>query len=137
MKNSPHRGDWKNKLEKMLCTLRLTLTSWIWRDHDMSVATVCNFPVVNNQKASLQPNILRKLADCRRAEQRMRQPKLSVLKPVRIRDKIDPPHQLVCHKRRLNGGGPASETGKNEAPCHSRCGTIKNPSLLKSPEREA
>jgi hypothetical protein len=47
--------------------------------------------------------------------------------PVRIRVRIDPPHPVVCRKRRLNGGGLSDETGKAEAPCHSRCGTIKIP----------
>jgi hypothetical protein len=33
--------------------------------------------------------------------------------PVRIRVRIDPPHPLVCRKRRLNGpSGPSDETGK-------------------------
>jgi hypothetical protein len=40
--------------------------------------------------------------------------------PVRIRVRIDPPHPLVCRKRRLNG-----RTFRTEVPCHSRCGTIK------------
>jgi hypothetical protein len=33
---------------------------------------------------------------------------------VRIRVRIDPPHPIVCRKRRLNGGGPSDETGKTE-----------------------
>jgi hypothetical protein len=58
--------------------------------------------------------------------------------PLRIRVRIDPPHPLVCRKRRLNGGGPSDETGKTEVPCHSRCGTIKiRRSLFKGPERRA
>jgi Fe-S-cluster containining protein len=41
--------------------------------------------------------------------------------PVRIQARIDLPRPLVCRKR------PSDETGKTEAPCHSRCGTIKIP----------
>jgi hypothetical protein len=53
--------------------------------------------------------------------------------PVRIRNRIDPPHLLVCRKKRLNGvdRGPSDETGKTEAPCHGRCGTIKIPPYSK------
>jgi hypothetical protein len=47
--------------------------------------------------------------------------------PMRIRVRIGPPHPLACRKKRSNGGGPSDETEKTEAPCHSRCGTIKIP----------
>ena len=52
--------------------------------------------------------------------------------PVRVRVRIDPPHPLVCRKRRLNGGGPSDETAKTEVPCHNRCGTIKIPPYAKA-----
>jgi hypothetical protein len=39
---------------------------------------------------------------------------------VRIRVRIDPPHPLVCRKRRLNGGDPSDETGKTKVPCVNR-----------------
>ena len=32
---------------------------------------------------------------------------------------------VVCRKRRLNKDDSLGETVKTEAPCHSRCGTIK------------
>jgi hypothetical protein len=52
---------------------------------------------------------------------------------VRIRVSIDSPHPLVCRKRRLQEwGGPSDKTGKTEAPCHSRCGTIKIPPCSKA-----
>jgi hypothetical protein len=40
--------------------------------------------------------------------------------PVRIRFRIDLPNPLA-----IDWGGPSDETGKTEAPCHSRCGAIK------------
>jgi hypothetical protein len=52
--------------------------------------------------------------------------------PVRIRVRIDPPHPLVCRKKRLNRGGLSDETEKTEAPSHSRCGTIKIPPCSKA-----
>jgi hypothetical protein len=55
--------------------------------------------------------------------------------PVRIQVRIDPPHPLVCRKRRLNG---ADETGKTEAPAMSQqVWHDKDPFLLKGPERRA
>jgi hypothetical protein len=57
-------------------------------------------------------------------------PKSRIL--VRIRVRINPPHPLVCRKRRLNGGDPSEETGKTEVPCHSRCCTIKIPPCSKA-----
>jgi hypothetical protein len=53
---------------------------------------------------------------------------ISYYLPVGTRVGIDSPHPVVRHKRRLNGtewGGPSDETGKTEAPCQSRCGTMK------------
>jgi hypothetical protein len=50
-----------------------------------------------------------------------------------IRVRIDPPHNRVCRKRRLNESGPSDETGKTESPCHSRCDTIK---MLSGPDAE-
>jgi hypothetical protein len=46
--------------------------------------------------------------------------------------RIDPPHSLVCRKRRLSGDRPLDKTGKTEAPCHSRCGKIKIPYCSKA-----
>jgi hypothetical protein len=51
---------------------------------------------------------------------------------VRIRVRIDPPHPLVCRKRRLNGAVLRMRPKKTEAPCHSRCGTIKIPPCSKA-----
>jgi hypothetical protein len=49
-----------------------------------------------------------------------------LLQLVRIRVRIDPPHPLICRNlEATEWGGPSDETGKTEAPCHSRCGTIK------------
>jgi hypothetical protein len=55
-----------------------------------------------------------------------------VILPVRIRVRIDPPHPLVCRKRRLNG---AVLQMRPEKP-RSRV-TAGDPSLLKGPERRA
>jgi hypothetical protein len=52
--------------------------------------------------------------------------------PVRIRVRIDLPHPLVCHKRRLNGAVLRIRPEKTEVPCHSRCGTIKIPHCSKA-----
>jgi hypothetical protein len=49
---------------------------------------------------------------------------LDLVQPVRNQVRTDPPHPLVCRRSRLNGGGLSDETGKTEAPYHSRCGTI-------------
>jgi hypothetical protein len=51
---------------------------------------------------------------------------------VRIRVRIDPPHPLVCRKRRLNGAVLRMRPEKTEVPCHSRCGTIKIPPCSKA-----
>jgi hypothetical protein len=52
---------------------------------------------------------------------------------MRIRVRISPLHPLVCRKRRLNGAVlRMRSTGKTEAPCHSRCGTIKIPICSKA-----
>jgi hypothetical protein len=40
-----------------------------------------------------------------------------------IRVRIDSPHPLLCRKWRLNVA--VLETRNTEAPCHSRCGTIR------------
>jgi hypothetical protein len=52
--------------------------------------------------------------------------------PVRIRDRIDPPHPLVCRKRRLNGAVLRIRAEKTKAPYHSRYGTIKIPPCSKT-----
>jgi hypothetical protein len=51
--------------------------------------------------------------------------------PVKIRVRIDPPHPLVCLKRRLNGRSFGWDR-KNRDPCHSRCGTMKIPPCSKA-----
>jgi hypothetical protein len=53
-------------------------------------------------------------------------------KPTRIRVRIDPPHPLVCRKRRLNGA-----VRKNRGPMSQQVWHDKDPSLLKGPERRA
>jgi hypothetical protein len=53
-----------------------------------------------------------------------------ILKRIRVR--IDPPHPLLCRKRRLNGAVLRMRPGKPEAPCHSRCGPIKIPPCSKA-----
>ena len=61
---------------------------------------------------------------------------------VGIQIRIVPPLQsplLVVQGDLIDRPGPSDETTKikNEAPFHSRCGTIKNPSLLKDHKRRA
>ena len=56
--------------------------------------------------------------------------------PMRILVRIDPPHPLVCRKRRLNRAAPRMRLEKNEALCCSRCGTIKIPPCSKAPSAE-
>jgi hypothetical protein len=51
---------------------------------------------------------------------------------VRIRVRIDPPHPLVCRKRRLNGA-----VQKNRGPVSQQVWHDKDSSLLKGPERRA
>jgi hypothetical protein len=46
--------------------------------------------------------------------------------PVRTRFRIDLAHPLVCRRKRQNGAG------ETEAPCHSRCDTIKIPPCSKA-----
>jgi hypothetical protein len=51
----------------------------------------------------------------------------------RIRVRIDAPHTHPCVSyEATEWGGPADETGKTEAPCHSRCGTIEIPPCSKA-----
>jgi hypothetical protein len=81
--------------------------------------------------------------------------------PVRIRVRIDPPHPLVCRKRRLNGAvlrmrpekprkpidwlivrrfGSISATSRrreNRSPVSQQVWLDKDPSLFKGPERRA
>jgi hypothetical protein len=57
---------------------------------------------------------------------------LIITLPVRIRVRIDPPHPLVCRKMATKWGGPSDETGKTEAPYHSKCGTITIPPCSKA-----
>jgi hypothetical protein len=45
---------------------------------------------------------------------------------------IDPPHPLVCCKRLLNGIVRRRRPEQIEAPCHSRCCTIKTPPCSKA-----
>jgi hypothetical protein len=52
--------------------------------------------------------------------------------PSVIRVRTDSPNPLLCRKRQLIGGGLSGETGKTEASCHSRCGTIKIPPCSKA-----
>jgi hypothetical protein len=47
--------------------------------------------------------------------------------PVRIRVRID---RVSC--KATKWGGPSDETRKTEAPCHSKCGTIKIPRRSKA-----
>jgi hypothetical protein len=51
--------------------------------------------------------------------------------PVRIRVRIDPPHPRVSYEA-TEWGSPSDETGKTEALCHSKCGTIKIPPSSKA-----
>jgi hypothetical protein len=46
--------------------------------------------------------------------------------------RIDPPHPLVCRKRRLNWAVLRMRS-KKPVPCHSKCGTIKIPPCSKAP----
>jgi hypothetical protein len=56
--------------------------------------------------------------------------------PVRIRVRIDPPHPLVCCKRRLNGWSFGWDR-KNRGLVSHKVWHGKDPSLLKGPERRA
>jgi hypothetical protein len=53
------------------------------------------------------------------------------LGPMRIQVRIDPPHPLVCRKRRLNGEVLWMRPEK-QIPWHSRCSTIKIPPCSKA-----
>jgi hypothetical protein len=55
--------------------------------------------------------------------------------PVRIRVRIDPPHPLVCRKRRLNGAVLLMRPEKSRS--QVTAGEDKDPSLLKGSERRA
>jgi hypothetical protein len=52
---------------------------------------------------------------------------------LRIRVRIDPPHPLVCHKRRLNGAVLRLRP-ENLGPMSQQLWHDKNPSLLKGHE---
>jgi hypothetical protein len=56
---------------------------------------------------------------------------LNRMEPVSFRVIIDPPHPLVCRKRRLNGAVLWMRPGKTETPCHICCDTTKIPPCLK------
>jgi hypothetical protein len=55
----------------------------------------------------------------------------SKIKPVRIRVRIRPQHPLALYEE-LNGTVLQMGSEKTEAPCHSRCGTIKIPPCSKA-----
>jgi hypothetical protein len=57
-----------------------------------------------------------------------------ILRPVRIRVRIDPPHPLVCRKRRLNGAVLRMRP-VNRGPVSQQVWHDKDPSLLKGPEQ--
>jgi hypothetical protein len=59
-----------------------------------------------------------------------------MMEPVRIRVRIDPPHPLVCRKRRLNGEVLRMRP-ENRGPVSQQVWHDKDPSLLKGPERRA
>jgi hypothetical protein len=54
-----------------------------------------------------------------------------------IQIRIDPPYPLVCRKKQLNGGGLSDETEKKRGPVSKQVWHVKDPSLLKGPERRA
>jgi hypothetical protein len=57
----------------------------------------------------------------------VREISIRTLRLMRIQVRIGPPHPLA-----IKWGGSSDETGKTEAPCHSRCGTIKIPLCSKA-----